>query len=85
LAGLLLPGYVSSPGKKWLLRPEQIGLTAAGDAQPVATIQEVHFCGSHYLLELESMGQLLLVRTSTGLTPGTRIGLTLLQGEPCLI
>jgi ABC-type sugar transport system ATPase subunit len=85
LAGLLLPGYEMPPGKKWLLRPEQIGLTAAGDAQPNAAIQEVHFCGSHYLLELESMGQTLLVRSGTAMTPGTLIGLTLLQGKPCLI
>lgn len=85
LAGLLLPGYDMSSGKKWMLRPEQIGLTEADTAQPNATVMEVHFCGSHYLLELETMGQRLLVRTSTALTEGTRIGLTLLQGEPCLI
>lgn len=85
LAGLLLPGYNMPSGKKWMLRPEQIGVTEAGNGKPDATIQNVHFCGSHYLLELESRGQSLLVRTNTALTTGTRIGLTLLQGEPCLI
>ena len=85
LAGLLLPGYEIPAGKKWMVRPEQIGLTEAGSAQPDVTIKEVHFCGSHYLIELECMGQMLIVRTNSALTPGTRIGLTLLQVNPCLI
>lgn len=85
LAGLLLPEYEIPVGKKWLIRPEQIGLAEAGAALPYATVKEVHFCGSHYLMELDCMGQSLLVRTGNEMSPGTRIGVTLLQGEPCLI
>ncbi len=85
VAGLLLPGYEIHPHKHWMLRPEQIGLTDESAAPVSGTIRGVHFCGSHYLLELDCMGQLLLVRTSNELTPGARIGLTLLQGAPCRI
>lgn len=85
LAGLLLPGFDSHPEKQWMLRPEQIGVTDESTTPVSGSIREVHFCGSHYLLELDCMGQLLLVRTNIALTPGTRIGLTLWQGQPCLI
>lgn len=85
LAGLLLPGYPLHPDKRWMLRPEQLGLTEESAAPLTAIIKEVHFCGSHYLLELETMEQLLLVRTAGPHTKGTRTGLALLQGEPCLI
>lgn len=85
LAGLLLAGYEVLPDQKWMLRPEQIGINETFSSGVNAIVREVHFCGSHYLLKLECMGQLLLVSHSVSFAVGEGVTISLFQGNPCLL
>lgn len=85
LAERLLPAYKEDPPKKWMLRPEQLGLGGVEQTSVSVCIREMHYCGSHYMALVETMGQVLKVRTSRTYQPGETFGLYLAQGNPCLI
>lgn len=85
LAGALIHGYETTEGSHWMLRPEQLGLVEDSSPMVKATVKEVYFCGSHYTVVVESMGQLLRIRRAQSVRTGEQFGLTLALGFPCLI
>ncbi len=85
LAALLLPGKPVEPGKKWMLRPEKISLVAIDQSPVTATVKELHYCGSHYMAILETMGQVLTVRTCQQVIIGESFGLSLSPANAWLV
>ncbi|MEO6313503.1 MAG: ABC transporter ATP-binding protein [Chitinophagaceae bacterium] len=84
VAALLLPDFVSpSPGKKLLLRPEQL-LLHTGSHGIKSIVQQVLFMGSHYTTEVDTGLQLLTIRTGKhGFKPGASVQISTTEAVAC--
>jgi ABC-type Fe3+/spermidine/putrescine transport system ATPase subunit len=86
LAGLLPAGTKKlPPGKKWMLRPENITLVPLNNTSVSAIVRDVHYCGSHYFVWVETEGHLLKVSTTQKPGIGERFGLSLLPGNTWIV
>jgi len=68
----------AAAGKRVLLRPEQLSFGSVAHTSVAATVQQVYFYGSHYMIHVLADGLPVKVRTSSYLfDPGDQVQLTL--------